>query len=129
MAQTDSAEAVEMIETVRATSAVSGAERIAMRERLARQVLRRAFLDIALLILMVVAASQFARTAHEALLITLLASSAGILVFLHRRGRDLARLSRADDWRAQALEGRGLSLGQWRAGQSLAGWEDRRDPA
>ena len=114
---------------IEATSAGSSADRVAKRERLARQILRRAFADIALLVLIVFIASQFGRTAHEALLITLLASSAGIFLFLHRRGRDLARLSRADDWRAEALEGRGLSLEQWRAGQSLAGWEDRRDPA
>lgn len=107
----------------------SNAERIARRERLARRVLRRAFTDILLLIALVLGASLLGRTPHEALLLTMLASIAGILLFLHRRGRDLGQLSRADQWRDEALEGRGISLAQWRAGEALGGWAERRDAA
>ena len=128
MAQTNTAETAAETRMAE-SSAISSAERIASRERLARRVLRRAFADIALLVLLLFLVSQLGRTTDETVLITLLASGAGMFLFLHRRGRDLARLSRADDWRTEALAGRGLSLKQWRAGHSLPGWEDRRDPA
>ncbi|MCG2840760.1 hypothetical protein L6Q21_07185 [Sandaracinobacter sp. RS1-74] len=99
--------------------------------RLAGRVRRRAIADGALLLLLVAAAAFFARDSGsgsgQAVLNALVVVSAGIGLFLYRRGRDLSALARADRWRAEAVEGRGLSLSAWNAGGELSGWEERRD--
>ena len=97
--------------------------------RVVRRARRRALTDLGLLLLFVAAAALAAGDAHQALLNALLAAAAGILAFLHRRGRDLCALARADHWRADALEGRGLSLSDWRDGAPLPRWAERRDVA
>lgn len=94
-----------------------------------RRARQRALADAALLVLLIAAAMLFARNADEAFVFGLLTASAGIIVFLYRRGRDLDALSRADGWRSDAIEGRGLSLADWRSGAPLPGWKDRRDIA
>ncbi len=104
-------------------------DRAARQVRLARRVRRRALTDMLWLPAAVLAIALLGRTTHEALLLGMLASSAAILIFLHRRGRDLGALARADDWRAEAVKGRGISLSAWRAGDALPGWADRRDVA
>lgn len=104
-------------------------DRQAFQLRLQRRARVRAAVDAALLALAVGLAALFGESAHEALLLALLASSAGILIFLLRRGRDLGALARADRWRADAVEGRGLGIAAWRAGDPLPGWADRRDAA
>lgn len=103
--------------------------RIAQQARLRRQVRRRALSDAVLIAAAVALAARLGGDSHEALLFALLASAAGIVVFLHRRSRDLRALTLADDWRAEAVAGRGLSLSAWRAGEALPGWAERRDIA
>ena len=80
-----------------------------------------------LLLAFVLATGLLGRTTYEGLLWGMLASAAGILIFLYRRERDLGALARADDWREEALRGRGMTLADWRAGKALAGWNERRD--
>ena len=64
---------------------------------------------------------------HRALLIGVGALSLGILFIVVRRGRDAMEIARADNWRAQAVAGRGISLAEWQDGRDLPGWESRRD--
>ncbi len=104
-------------------------DRQAYQLRLLRRARLRAAVDAALLMAAVALAALLGDSAHEALLLALLASSAGILLFLLRRGRDLSALARADRWRADAVEGRGLDMAAWRAGDRLASWAERRDVA
>lgn len=47
--------------------------------------------------------------------------SAGLLLFLWRRGRDLDAVARARHAESRALEGRGISLADWHAGRPLPG--------
>lgn len=106
--------------------APSPEERMARQRRLVRRARRRALTDLTLLPAAVLLAALPANGAHQALLYALFAASAGILLFLVRRWRDLGALARADRWRAEAVEGRGLSISAWRAGDPLAGWAERR---
>jgi hypothetical protein len=104
-------------------------DRQAFQQRLIRRARVRAAADTVVLALAVTLAALFGESAHEALLLALLASSAGILIFLLRRGRDLGALARADRWRADAVEGRGLGIAAWRAGDPLPSWDARRNVA
>lgn len=65
-------------------------------------------------------------SAHEALMSASLVLSLGILFYVIRRDRDLTRLAGAGRWREEALEGRGVSLEDWREGAELEPWEARR---
>ncbi len=62
----------------------------------------------------------------QALLYVLVTAGIGLPLFVARRGADFRRLARADDWRRQALEGRGITLAAWHGGASLPPWTDRR---
>ncbi len=55
---------------------------------------------------------------YEALLVALVIGSVAIVWFVARRERDMARRSESTSWRAEALEGRGVSLAAWHAGAS-----------
>jgi hypothetical protein len=57
---------------------------------------------------------------YEALLVALVLGSIGIVWFVARRERDMARRSAEDQWREAALDGRGVSLAAWHAGASPA---------
>lgn len=113
----------------RLAEATGAGRQMAQQARLRRRVRRRAIADAGLIAVAVLLAARLGGDSHEALLLTLLASALGIVVFLHRRSRDLRALARADDWRAEAVAGRGLSLSAWRAGEALPRWAERRDIA
>jgi hypothetical protein len=106
-----------------------GEQAIERQQLLARRVRRRALVDVLLLLALIGGVALATGDAQQALLNAVLASAAGIMLFLYRRNRDLSALARADDWRADAVEGRGLSLSAWIAGERLPVWKDRRDIA
>ena len=93
---------------------------------LERQLRRKALAEGVLLLAAIAAAFLLLPGLKLALLGTLAIGGLGLALFLARRGRDLRQLASADDWRAQALEGRGLSLAEWHAGAELPNWTERR---
>jgi hypothetical protein len=102
-------------------------------EALARRARLRAKLDIAAVGLLTAGAAWLADGTHDALMSASLVLSLGILFYVIRRDRDLTRLAGVSRWREEALEGRGLTLEDWRSGAELEPWEARRrapaDPA
>jgi len=87
---------------------------------------RRAIADAAFVVLVTFLVSIPVTQAHDSLLVGIATASVGLLFFMVRRSGDLARVAdavRADRLR---LEGRGMSLGDWRAGKPLPNWSERR---
>ncbi len=95
-------------------------------EALARRVRNRARLDIVLIGAATGIAAHLAEGAHQALLAASLILSFGILFYVIRRDRDLTALAGIGRWREEALEGRGLTLKDWRSGAELAPWDVRQ---
>ena len=95
-------------------------------EACARSARIRARLDMLIVGSLTAGVAWLADTAHEALMSASLVLSLGILFYVIRRDRDLTRLAGAGRWREEAIEGRGLSLEDWREGAELEPWESRR---
>lgn len=93
---------------------------------LARRARRRARLDMVLIALATGMAAMAGQGSHQALLAGSLALSLGLLAYVIRRDRDLTALAGVARWRVEALEGRGVSMPEWRDGASLDPWEVRR---
>ena len=90
---------------------------------------RRALVDAIFVVLVTFLVSTPVAQAHDSLLVGIATASVGLLFFMVRRGSDLARVAdavRADRLR---LEGRSMSLADWRAGKPLPSWSERRDGA
>lgn len=101
-------------------------ERLA-HERLAARLRRRALADFAVLAVACLGATAYADGSHARMRNFLLAAGLAVPTFVIRRGRDLSALARADQWREKAMEGRGLSVGEWQSGAPLKPWGERRD--
>ncbi len=86
----------------------------------------RAKIDIVLIGALTGVAAWLAKDSHQSLMAASLALSLGILVYVIRRDRDLTALAGVGRWRDEALEGRGLTLVDWRDGAELEPWESRR---
>lgn len=97
-----------------------------LHEALARRARLRARLDMLAVGALTGVAAWFADGAHDALMSASLVLSLGILFYVIRRDRDFTRLAGVGRWREEALEGRGLSLEDWRSGAELEPWEARR---
>lgn len=82
---------------------------------------RRAALEGGLLGLLTLAVAAAAEDPVDGLLSAALLLSAGLILFLWRRGRDLDAVARARAQAARSLDGRGLSLADWHAGRPLPG--------
>ncbi|MGL6042595.1 MAG: hypothetical protein ACRC1J_01590 [Sandaracinobacteroides sp.] len=93
---------------------------------LARQVRQRARIDLLLVAIATAGASLLGSTSHEAVLAGSSALSLGILGYVVRRDRDLVALAASSRWRESAVEGRGMTLRQWRSGAPLKAWTARR---
>ncbi|WP_199554438.1 hypothetical protein [Sandaracinobacteroides hominis] len=89
----------------------------------------RAGLDLTALLVATAVAAQLGETPYDKLLAGTAMLSVAVLVFVFRRGRDLERLALARRWREEAVQGRGIPISRWRAGEPLAGWEVRRGEA
>lgn len=85
----------------------------------------RARLDAILIVLLTVAAAYLGHTPGESMIGATAALSLGILFYVIRRDRDLSRFARHERWRDRALEGKGVSLAQWKAGAPLEPWPRR----
>jgi hypothetical protein len=106
------------------------AERRRQSDRLRRRIRRRAQVDAVILVLHSIAFSLLAPDLHDRLLYGVAALSVGILVFMIRRSHDVATLARAERWRGEMLDGRGVSLADWHRGARLPAWQARRgEPA
>lgn len=92
---------------------------------LRRRLRRRAGIDACLILLATAGASLLAVETADRLLGGLAVLSVGILLFVIRRGHDIAHLVEAGRWREAALAGRGISIAQWHAGEPLARWNER----
>lgn len=91
-----------------------------------RRMRRRATIDAALLIAFLLLVCQLSGSTAELLRNAIAAAAIGMLLFVLRRGHDLAALARADRWRDDAVRGRGISLADWHAGRQLSPWAERR---
>ncbi len=96
---------------------------------LRRRLRWRARLDVLLVAVVAGVAALLAPDNHLALMLAISTLSIGILLIIIRRGEDAIALSRADRWRSEAVEGRGISLAEWQKGRELAGWDVRRQSA
>ncbi len=103
--------------------------RIEQERALRRRLRRRAALDALLILLTTAGASLMGADSHNRLLAGLAVLSVGILLFVMRRGEDVARLVDAGRWRDEATAGRGLSIAQWHAGVPLPEWSERHSDA
>jgi hypothetical protein len=88
----------------------------------------RALADSVLVMLLVAGTMLLVPDPHEALLAALVVAATGIIWFLARRERDMARRAAAGRWRADALNGRGVSLAEWHAGAALPARNTRDVP-
>ena len=95
-------------------------------EVLARRARRSAKLDILAVGTLTGVAAWLPDGAHDALMSASFVLSLGILFYVIRRDRDLTRLVGVARWRDEAVEGRGLTLEDWRRGAELDPWETRR---
>jgi len=95
-------------------------------QALSRNVRMRAVRDGGLVMLCTLGASLLATHSHDRLMAGLVVLSIGILLFMIRRSRDIARLVAASRWRDESLVGRGVSLAEWHAGVPLADWKGRK---
>jgi hypothetical protein len=86
---------------------------------LVRRARRRARTDALLLALATLAAGAVPADPARGLKAAALLLSAGLLIFLWRRGRDLDAVARARAGAQRALDGRGLSLSDWHTGRPL----------
>lgn len=87
---------------------------------------RRALADAAFVVLVTFLVSIPVAQTHDSLLVGIATASIGLLFFMVRRSSDLARVAdavRADRLR---LEGKGMSLADWRAGKPMPTWSERR---
>lgn len=109
-----------------ATSASAAEYRLEIQANALRSARIRAATDLLVLLLATAAASRLGETAYDHMLAATAMLSVAVLVFVFRRGRDLEQLALARRWREEAVEGRGISISRWRAGESLEGWEARR---
>lgn len=100
-------------------------DRGALEQALRRRMVRRSACDAALILLATAGAGLLATNGHDRLLACLAVLSLGILLFVLRRGGDVAGLVAAGRWRDEAVAGRGLSLAQWHSGVPLPGWGER----
>jgi hypothetical protein len=85
-----------------------------------------AALDLILVAALVVAALALVPDPYEALLLSLALGSGGLIWFVGRRERDMARHARHGALRPDALAGRGVTLAEWHNGATLPAWKDRR---
>jgi hypothetical protein len=86
----------------------------------------RASLDLLLVLAAAGAAIAWVPDPYEALLLALAVGSAGLVWFVGRRERDMARQAKGQDWRQEAVAGRGISLADWHRGKALPAWTERR---
>jgi len=94
-------------------------------EELRLRIRGRAILDAILILLATGGVSLLAADSYQRLLLGLVVLSFGILLFVIRRSRDVARLIDAGRWRDEALAGQGLTLAQWHSGVPLPKWGQR----
>lgn len=92
---------------------------------LSGRIRRRARLDAILVMLATVAAAYLGHTTGESMMGATAALSLGVLFYVIRRDRDLSRFARHERWRDLALEGKGVTLAQWKAGLPLEPWPRR----
>lgn len=87
---------------------------------------RKAIADGFLLLLLVLLTCSLSDSTETLLRNIILTAGGGIILYLLRRWQDLEALARADRWRSDALQGRGISLEDWHNGRNLAPWTERR---
>lgn len=100
--------------------------RTIQRAMLGRRLKQKAAAEGLLLIAAIMLALLLASSLQQALLHMLAVALIGVPLFLARRNRDLRQLVRADQWRADALDGRGISLAAWHSGEALPRNNSRR---
>ena len=93
---------------------------------LSRRVRLRARLDAAAVAVATAGAAALGDTAEMAMMAALAALSLGILAYVIRRDRDFSRFAAHERWRERALDGKGVSLSDWKAGATPQPWP-RRD--
>lgn len=92
---------------------------------LRRRLRRRAVAEAGLVGLAVLLAGFVPAAPLDGLRLALVALSLGLLVFVIRRGRDLAALARLGEAQRTAVEARGIPLADWQAGAPLPAWHQR----
>jgi uncharacterized membrane protein len=98
------------------------AQKAAFRNRIRR----RAIVDAIAIAAVAFAVSQPVANPHDSLAVGIAAVALGMLLFVVRRGRDLAQFADAVRQRERALDGAGISLADWHGGQPLPPWSERR---
>lgn len=99
---------------------------------LSRRVRRRARLDAVLVVAATAGgawlgqASAGAGAGGESLMGATAALGLGILFYVVRRDRDLSRFAAQARWRERAVEGKGVTLSDWKDGAALEPWPRRR---
>ena len=71
-------------------------------------------------------ASAGAGAGGESLMGATAALGLGILFYVVRRDRDLSRFAAQARWRERAVEGKGVTLSDWKDGAALEPWPRRR---
>jgi hypothetical protein len=90
-----------------------------------RRIRRRALGDAALLGLAVAAAPLLGDGPMQALLATVAAGGAAIIVYVARRSRDFEAFSRTARAREAQFRARGIPLAAWHGGEPLEAWTAR----
>ncbi|TPE60568.1 hypothetical protein FJQ54_11280 [Sandaracinobacter neustonicus] len=93
---------------------------------LARQVRWRARLDAALVLAFTAGGAWLGQGPGEALMGATAALGLGILFYVIRRDRDLNRLAAHARWRDRAVEGKGITLSEWKGGARMDPWPRRQ---
>lgn len=94
--------------------------------RLSRRMRWRARMDLVLAGMAATGAVMMGHDVSESVLAGTSALLLAVLWFVWRRSRDLSKVAAHDRWRENAVEGRGLTISQWKTGEKLASWEERR---
>jgi hypothetical protein len=92
---------------------------------LRRRLRRRAVLDAMMALLLLPMATLLSTDPYTQIRLLIVASGFAVLAFMIRRAQDFEAIRADLQARDSRMDGRGISIGAWHAGQPLAPWHQR----